>query len=137
MKHENHDSLSKYRSLERHRSESHLIGAAGLIGSAVFNRQSERLGGIKEIMFDMRHGRVSYAVLEFGGFLGMGTSLFTVPWTALTLDTIKKCLILDASKDKLKNALAFEKGQWSAIADTVWQKGKHDYHDIVPNSIPS
>lgn len=137
MNQENRNSLSMHRSLDGHGAETHLIGADSLIGSAVYNRQSEKLGGIKEIMFDMRHGRVSYAVLEFGGFLGMGTSLFTVPWSALTLDTIKKCLILDASKDKLKNSPAFEKDQWSAIADTVWQKGKYDYHDIAPNSMPS
>ncbi|TCU98909.1 PRC-barrel domain-containing protein [Paracandidimonas soli] len=110
------------------------MGAETLIGNDVYNKQAEKLGDIKEIMLDMRHGRVSYAVLEFGGFLGMGTSLFAVPWNALTLDTTKKCFVLDASKDRLKQAPGFEKDQWPDMADPIWEKSIHDYYGTTPHS---
>ncbi len=56
-----------------------LMGAETLIGNDVYNLQEEDLGDIEEIMLDMQTGKVSYAVLSFGGFLGIGDKLFTVP----------------------------------------------------------
>jgi hypothetical protein len=68
------------------------MGADTLIGNDVYSRQAEKLGEVKEIMLDMRSGRISYAVLSFGGFLGMGEKLFAIPWSALTLDTHEQAL---------------------------------------------
>jgi hypothetical protein len=56
------------------------MGADTLIGNDVVNQDDEELGDINEIMLDMRNGRVVYAVLSFGGFLGMGEKLFAAPW---------------------------------------------------------
>src|SRR5665647_2261044 len=61
-----------------------LMGANTLIGNDVYNQKDENLGDIKEIMLDVRSGRVRYAVLSFGGFLGMGEKLFAIPWSQLT-----------------------------------------------------
>jgi sporulation protein YlmC with PRC-barrel domain len=55
------------------------MGANTLVGNDVYNRESQDLGEIKEIMLVMRSGRVSYAVLSFGGFMGIGEKLFAVP----------------------------------------------------------
>ena len=82
----------------RHGPGPELMGAETLIGSDVYNKKGEDLGDIKEIMLDMRTGRVAYAVLSFGGFLGMGGKLFAVPWTALVLDTENKRFALDVDK---------------------------------------
>ncbi|MBU3823596.1 MAG: PRC-barrel domain-containing protein [Candidatus Oceanisphaera merdipullorum] len=114
----------------------HLMGANTLTGNNVYNRQDEYLGDIKEIMLDMRSGHVSYAVLEFGGFLGMGTKLFAVPWSALTLDTVEKRFILDANKELLDNAPGFEKDDWPDMADAMWEKSIHDYYGTKPYSRP-
>ena len=71
------DSLGIYKSFESNNNSHekgpghYLMGADTLIGNNVYNAQAEKLGDIKEIMLDMRTGRVSYAVLEFGGFLGI------------------------------------------------------------------
>jgi len=62
-----------------------LMGADTLMGEDVYNRQEEDLGDIKEIMLDMQTGQIAYAVLSFGGVLGMGDKLFAVPWQALQL----------------------------------------------------
>ncbi|SRR5690554_367928 len=127
------DSLGIYRSFEHDNNHNKgpgpfLMGANTLIGNNVYNSKSENLGDIKEIMLDMRTGRVSYAVLEFGGFLGMGSKLFAVPWSVLKLDTVEKRFIFDVSKESLENAPGFEKDDWPNMADPAWEKGIHDYY---------
>ena len=118
---------------ERNRGPGpHLMGADTLLGNDVVNTMDENLGDIKEIMLDMRTGRVSYAVLSFRGFLGMGEKLFAVPWDALKLDTVNKCFVLDASKDRLENAPGFDKNDWPDMADTAWEKGVHDFYGTQP-----
>lgn len=79
-----------------------LMGADTLMGEDVYNRMDEDLGDIKEIMLDMQTGQVAYAVLSFGGILGMGNKLFAVPFQALELDTVNKRFILDVSKERLE-----------------------------------
>ena len=83
-------------------------------------------------MLDIRTGRISYAVLSFGGFLGMGEKLFAVPWSALTLDTVNKRFVLDVEKDRLENAPGFDKHQWPNMEDPDWAKGIHDYYGTKP-----
>jgi hypothetical protein len=90
--------------------------------------QGEYLGDIKEIMLDMRTGRVAYAVLSFGGFLGLGGKLFAVPWAALTLDTENKRFALDVDKARLSSAPGFVKDKWPNMADAEWAKGIHAYY---------
>lgn len=109
----------------------HLMGADTLIGNDVYNKNSEDIGNIKEIMLDMRTGSVSYAVLSFGGFLGMGEKLFAVPWGALKLDTENKRFTLDVSKEQLKDAPGFDKAHWPNMADETWAKSIHAYYDNV------
>lgn len=111
-----------------------LMGANTLDGNDVFNKQDEDLGDVKEIMLDVPSGRVAYAVLSFGGFLGMGEKLFAVPWSALTLDTVNKRFVLDINKDRLENAPGFDKDNWPNMADASWIKGIHDYYGVTPYS---
>ena len=89
-----------------------VMGASTLAGDAVVDRNGDSLGEIKEIMVDVPTGRVAYAVLSFGGFLGIADKLFAVPWSALTLDTDNKQFILDVDKDRLKDAPGFDKDHW-------------------------
>lgn len=108
----------------------HLMGANTLTGNKVVNRKDEELGDIKEIMLDMRTGKVAYAVMSFGGFLGMGDKLFAVPWTALTLDTENKRFVLDVEIDHLANAPGFDKDAWPDMSDTAWVNELHAYYGI-------
>lgn len=108
------------------------MGANTLIGNDVYNLKDEVLGDIKEIMLDMRTGRVSYAVLSFGGFLGMGEKLFAVPWNALTLDTQNKRFTLSGEKDRLESAPGFDQDSWPNMADPSWAKSIHDYYGKKP-----
>lgn len=109
-----------------------LMGADTLLGNDVYNRVGEDLGDVKEIMLDVPTGRVSYAVLSFGGFLGMGEKLFAVPWAALTLDTENKRFTLDVAKDRLVNAPGFDKDNWPDMSDQTWANHVHDYYGTKP-----
>ena len=110
------------------------MGADTLVGNDVYNLQDEDLGDIKEIMLDMRSGKVNYAVLSFGGFLGLGDKLFAVPWDALTLDTKNKRFVLDVDKDQLKDAPGFDKDKWPDMADQSWATQIHSYYGTKPYS---
>jgi sporulation protein YlmC with PRC-barrel domain len=107
-----------------------LMGADTLMGNDVYNPAGEKLGSIKEFMIEMATGRVSYAVLSYGGFLGMGDRLFAVPWRALKLDTVNHRFTLDASKDKLKNAPGFDKDHWPSMADKSWATDVHTFYGV-------
>jgi sporulation protein YlmC with PRC-barrel domain len=110
-----------------------MMSAGSLTGDDVYNPQGESLGDIKEIMLDMRSGRVAYAVLSFGGFLGMGEKLFAVPWSALTLDPENKRFVLNVDKDRLKDAPGFDKDHWPDMADVSWTKEIHSYYGTTPH----
>lgn len=102
------------------------LSSSSITGTDVVNVQGDNLGDIKEIMIDLTTGRVSYVVLSFGGFLGIGEKYFAVPWEAFTIDTDNKQIILSVPKEKLDNAPGFDKDQWPTNAD-------HDYITNVYN----
>ncbi|MBB1076697.1 PRC-barrel domain-containing protein [Rhodoferax sp. 4810] len=126
------DSFGMYAVADSDGPGPRLMGAATLIGNAVFNRQEEDLGNIKEIMLDVRAGRISYAVLSYGGFMGLGDKLFAVPWEALTLDTDNKRFTLDVAKDRMDTAPGFDKDNWPNMSDQTWAKDIHNYYGTTP-----
>ncbi|HWG75862.1 MAG TPA: PRC-barrel domain-containing protein [Steroidobacteraceae bacterium] len=105
-----------------------LMGADTLLGNDVYNSAEEDLGDIKELMIEMSTGRIAYAVLSFGGFLGMGDKLFAVPWEALKLDTVNHRFVLDVDRETLKNAPGFDKDHWPSMADPTWAAGVHRFY---------
>lgn len=130
MNYENRDNYGMYNKNNGVGIGPSLMGADTLIGNEVYNHQDEDLGDIKEIMLDMSNGKVSYAVLSFGSFLGMGEKLFAVPWQALTLDTENKRFVLNAHKEKLKDAPGFDKDNWPDMADATWEQDIHNFYQI-------
>lgn len=136
------DTFGMYKSYKSRQTKDdqgpgpELMGADTLLGNDVYNHKEEDLGDVKEIMLDMRNGKIAYAVLSFGGFLGMGDKLFAVPWNALTLDTENKRFILNAEKEALKNAPGFDKDDWPDMADPTWASGVHSYYGTKPYDDP-
>jgi hypothetical protein len=108
------------------------MAASTLEGNDVYNPAGESLGSIQEIMLDVPHGRVAYAVLSRGGILGIGDKLYAIPWSALTLDTDRKCFVLNVDKEVLKNADGFDKDNWPSMADETWARGIHQYYNQPP-----
>ena len=129
MNYHDRDTLGMYKISLGGGPGPELMGANTLIGENVFNHQAEALGDIKEIMLDMRTGKVAYAVLSFGSLMGLlGGKLFAVPWSALTLDTKNKRFVLEVEKDRLTEAPGFDKNNWPNMADRTWAKSIHAYY---------
>ncbi|NRR29433.1 PRC-barrel domain-containing protein [Oxalobacteraceae bacterium] len=122
------DTFGIYRDNDSNGPGPRLMGADTLIGEDVYNLQEEDLGDIKEIMLDMRSGQVAYAVLSFGGLLGVGDKLFAVPWQSLQLDTANKRFILDCTKEHLKNAPGFDKDTWPDMASAEFGNQIHGFY---------
>jgi sporulation protein YlmC with PRC-barrel domain len=109
-----------------------VMGASTLSGDSVVDRNGDSVGEIKEIMVDVPTGRVAYAVLSFGGFLGMGDKLFAVPWSALVLDTDHKQFVLDVDKERLKDAPGFDKDHWPSMAQPTWASTVYKFYGVDP-----
>ena len=89
-----------------------VLSATSLVGNKVINRSGQELGSIKELMIDLDEGRVAYAVLSFGGVMGIGDKLFAIPWEAMDLDTEQHAFILNVDKAALEEAPGFDKDNW-------------------------
>lgn len=111
-------------------SNSAAVSASTVIGTDVKNLQDENLGKIEEIMLDVINGRVMYAVLSFGGFLGLGNKLFAIPWQALRYDHAANAYRLAADKERLKNAPGFDKDEWPDTTDAAWSNGLHEFYGV-------
>jgi sporulation protein YlmC with PRC-barrel domain len=109
-----------------------VMSADTLCGDNVVKAEGEELGEVTEIMLDVPSGRIAYAVMSCGGFLGMGDKLFAIPWSALTLDAERKCFVLNIDKERLENAPGFDKGKWPAMADMKWATEVHSYYGVRP-----
>jgi sporulation protein YlmC with PRC-barrel domain len=83
---------------------SDLISSDKVEGTAVYNNSGDKLGSVDELVIDKRSGQVRYAVLEFGGFLGMGTDRYPLPWNMLKYDTSKDGYVVPLDKAKLVDA---------------------------------
>jgi hypothetical protein len=102
-----------------------LIASDKVEGTAVYNRQGERLGTVYNFMVDKRSGQVAYAVMSFGGFLGMGESYHPLPWKVLTYDTSLGGYVVDLDKDRLTNAPSY-----TASESPRWDR---DYGSRIDN----
>ena len=110
------------------RINSRVLSASTVNGDEVYDPKGEKLGSIKEIMLDIENGKISYAVLSFGGFLSLGEKLFAVPWSALTIDRENKRFVMDTNEERLKAAPGFDSDNWPNMADATWEKTIHAYY---------
>ncbi|GGD54512.1 PRC-barrel domain-containing protein [Lacimicrobium alkaliphilum] len=105
-----------------------LLSADTITGDEVCNMQDEKLGKIQDIMLDLTQGKIRYAVLSSGGFLGMGDHLFAVPWRALKQDKENKRFIIDIDVERIKKAPGFDKDNWPDMADAQWNSTVESYY---------
>ena len=88
-----------------------LIASNKVEGTAVYNRQGDKLGEVYNFMVGKRSGEVAYAIMSFGGFLGIGQKYHPLPWNALTYDTGKKGYVIEADKEWLMGAPSYAPGE--------------------------
>ena len=85
-----------------------VISSEKVEGTAVYNNAGDKLGSIDDLMIDKRTGQVRYAVMEFGGFLGMGTDRYPLPWSILKFDQTKDGYVVPLDKAKLEHAPKYD-----------------------------
>lgn len=102
------------------RETSSLIGSDKVEGTAVYGADNKRIGEVQRIMIDKMSGKVAYAVLGYGGFLGMGEDHYPTPWSSLDYDTNLGGYKIDVTKDDLDKAPKYANEsdwQWSRQND--------------------
>jgi sporulation protein YlmC with PRC-barrel domain len=99
-----------------------------IIDSGVINLEGKRIGTIEDLVIDIDTGRIAYAVLEFGGFMGFGDKLFAVPWQSLSSVPAEGIFIVDQSEAKLRKAPGFEKDNWPDVGDKSWGAGIYEFY---------
>ena len=113
-------------------TETHdLIASDKVEGTRVYDLQGEHIGSIERILLEKRSGKVSYAVLSFGGFLGIGEDHYPLPWSKLNYDEALGGYRVDVSKTQLEGAPKYEGSD-----DSFWtaENGRrlYDYYGVVP-----
>lgn len=109
-----------------------LISSEKVEGTTVMNRKGEKIGEIDNVMIEKRSGKVAYAVMSFGGFLGMGERYHPVPWNALTYDTNLGGYVMDADKSRLEGAPSYSTSEMPNWEDRAWGQRVHDYYGTRP-----
>lgn len=122
-------------------AEDGLVGvtkATDLIGKQVQNNEGKDLGEIKDLVINWRGGGfVEYAVLSFGGFLGLGDKYFAVPWEALRLSGDQEHFVLNVKEERLKNAPGFDKDNWPDMSRPDWALVVYQFYDLNPHTSTS
>ncbi len=106
-----------------------LIASNKVEGTAVYNRKGEKLGTVDNFMVDKRSGKVEYAVMSFGGFLGMGDSYHPLPWNVLTYDTNRGGYVVDLDKHMLQEGPSYKAGEEPQY-DRAYGQQVHGYYRV-------
>jgi len=109
-----------------------VVRSEDVVGTTVRNLKGEDLGDVEAVMLDKVQGCVSYVVLSFGGFLGMGDKLFAMPWDIFTYDSSQDCFVIDVDKTKLEHSPGFDKDHWPDMSSNQWSQNIHDYYGTQP-----
>lgn len=117
-----------------HRNQADLpLRASKVIGMAVHNHQNEDLGNIEDLVLDAKTGKVRYAAVSMGGFLGLGDDLFAVPWAAIKLQKDEDgdyVLRVNVDKARMENARGFDQDNWPNFGDQRWQRENDARYDV-------
>ena len=106
-----------------------LISSEDVEGTNVYDMKGTKIGDIDHLMIDKVSGRVTYAVMSFGGFLGLGHSHYPIPWGALKYDTNLDGYLTSVTEQQLKDALAFSDDAWS---NRNWEMQTHTHYRVQP-----
>lgn len=103
-----------------------------VIGKKVVNERREGIGEIHEVMVDAAEGYVTYAIVSFGGFLGIGDKLFAVPWPRIQYDSENGVYVMKADKQLLENAPGFDKNNWPDMSNPEQRSELYIYYESEP-----
>jgi hypothetical protein len=107
-----------------------LIGSDKVEGTAVYGADKQKIGSIERVMIDKTSGKVSYAVLSFGGFLGIGDDHYPLPWQSLKYDTGLGGYIAGVTKKQLEGAPKYSNDNAWNWSDASRARAVNDYYGI-------
>jgi len=111
-----------------------IVKGSKIIGKPVQNLEGKDLGKIEDLAIDELDGDIRYAVLSFGGVLGLGEKYFAIPWEALALSNDRKHFVLDLEEKVLAKAPGFNRDKWPDFADPEYHVTIYDFYNIpVPH----
>ena len=108
-------------------SPNTLVSSADVMGTAVYDQQGAHLGSIDHVMIDKLSGKIAYAVMGFGGVLGIGEEHYPVPWGALRYDVGRGGYVTDITQEQLSGAPP-RRGDWQGDRD--WETRTHHHYGI-------
>jgi len=108
-----------------------VISASKVTGTNVYNTDGDQLGEIHEVMLDKKSGQIAYAVMSFGGFLGIGERYHPLPWAALKYDTRQGGYVVGLTIDQLHGAPTYGANELPAW-DRAYETRIHDYYKAAP-----
>jgi len=109
-------------------TSGNLIAASQVTGTNVYNRAGEKLGDVYDVMVDKQSGKVEYAIMSFGGFLGIGDTYHPLPWKALNYSPREGGFVVDIDKQRLEGAPSYEAGNTSVWDDPAYGRRVNDYY---------
>lgn len=113
-------------------TSGHLIAGDNVSGTSVYDMAGEKLGSVEDVMIDKRSGQIAYAVMSFGGFLGIGDRYHPLPWKKLTYDTGLGGYRVDLDRRMLEGAPSYGADETVAWDDRDWGRRVHDYYRVDP-----
>jgi hypothetical protein len=114
------------------RETGRLIACDKVEGTTVKNPRGETLGTIRNIMIDKHTGKVAYAVMSFGGFLGIGERYHPLPWSVLRYDPSMGAYVVDLDRRTLEGAPTYGRDEAIDWEDRAWSQRVHDYYKVPP-----
>jgi hypothetical protein len=114
------------------RETARLIASDKVEGTAVRHSNGDKLGTIERVMTDKRTGKVAYAVMTFGGFLGIGDEYRALPWSLLRYNERLDAYELNVTEDQLRNAPALAGGWDAGGIGRDWERNIHNYYRVSP-----
>ena len=112
------------------RETGSLIGSDKVEGTAVYGPGDQKIGSIERVMIDKKSGRVSYAVLSFGGFLGVGDDHYPLPWQSLKYDTRLGGYLTGVTQKQLESAPKYGNDNSWNWADEARARSVNDYYGV-------
>ncbi|MGB3502475.1 MAG: PRC-barrel domain-containing protein [Mesorhizobium sp.] len=118
--------------MNSHTGHTNAIAASRVIGTDVFNKQGERIGIIEDVMLEKSANGIMFAVIGFGGFLGIGEKYHAIPWSVLDYDTSRAGYVVPFEKEQLEAAPAYSINELTGDKGRDARDASYNYYNVPP-----
>ena len=115
-----------------HTGHTQAIPASRVIGTAVYNRQGQNIGTIEDVMLDKTSNGIMFAVIGFGGFLGIGEKYHALPWSVLDYERVQGGYVVPYTKEQLEAAPSYSIEELTRGDGQAARDASYDYYKVKP-----